>query len=103
MLSSAGHAGAPAGGIDYRSVVSSGRELAKWAEYGQAKWGDIALAKYLHLTHREILSFSMHPGEYAPVHAETGMVATNLASHLSLTAFILNYMPFLIVSPDRPR
>jgi NAD(P)-dependent dehydrogenase (short-subunit alcohol dehydrogenase family) len=85
LLSSAGHAAAPRGGVDYRSVVRDPRdpndpknpvkgryEVAKWAEYGQAKWGDIALARYLHAkygpgsgrTGQELLCFSMHPGEF---------------------------------------
>ena len=90
LLSSAGHAAAPRGGVDYRSVVRDpadpndpknpvkGRyEVAKWAEYGQAKWGDIALARYLHAVYGpgstlssrrtgqgELLCFSMHPGEF---------------------------------------
>lgn len=80
LLSSAGHAAAPKGGVDYKSVVrDEGRdgrgrhELAKWPEYGQAKWGDIALARYLHANYGpgssrgELLCFSMHPGEQSHI------------------------------------
>lgn len=84
LLSSAGHAMAPKHGIDYKSVIrdpsdkvgTRGKyELDKWSEYGQAKWGDIALARYLHLVYGpgatlsrrvaegELLCYSIHPGE----------------------------------------
>lgn len=48
-------------------------ERMKWVEYGQSKWGDIALAKYLDWTYGpktdakqtggEIIAISLHPGE----------------------------------------
>jgi NAD(P)-dependent dehydrogenase (short-subunit alcohol dehydrogenase family) len=64
------------GGIDYRSVVKTttgegpgSNELNPWVDYGQTKWGDIALAKQLDKTHGpgaggDIISVSVHPGEF---------------------------------------
>ncbi|KAK6909679.1 hypothetical protein I203_103700 [Kwoniella mangroviensis CBS 8507] len=103
LTSSAGHGGAPKGGVDFRSVVrdtsdpiikdghqprQGKHEKMRWVEYGQSKWGDIALAKYLHNTYGRqgrLISVAVHPG----------MVATNLARHLSLTPSIIKYAPWL--------
>lgn len=74
--SSAGHAQAPAGGIDYKSVVKTttgtgpgSNELNIWVDYGQTKWGDIALAKQLDKMQGpraggDTISLSVHPGEF---------------------------------------
>ncbi|WWC89169.1 uncharacterized protein L201_004087 [Kwoniella dendrophila CBS 6074] len=104
LTSSAGHAGAPKGGIDFKSVVrdpSEGSistqnenpkqgksEKPKWVEYGQSKWGNIALAKYLYNEYGRkgrLISVAVHPG----------MIATNLAQHLSLTPYVIKYAPWL--------
>lgn len=83
---------APKGGVNYQSVVRDAAETTpldpknpkkgkyevdKWAEYGQAKWGDIALARYLHAVYGpeaasgmqsrrvgggQLLCYSIHPG-----------------------------------------
>lgn len=95
-LSSLGHESAPRGGIDYHSLIADPeilakiekgqdypavrgkKELDKWTEYGQSKWGDIALAKYLEsvygphaeegmqsrrVAEGELITFAVHPGE----------------------------------------
>jgi hypothetical protein len=84
LTSSAGHTGAPSCGVDYKSVVrdsdSSGRnEYNKWTEYFQSKWGNVAIARWVHWVHGpdegwrkagvvekksdgEIISISVHPG-----------------------------------------
>jgi retinol dehydrogenase-12 len=79
--SSAGHAQAPVGGIDYKSVVKTttgegpgSNELNIWVDYGQTKWGDIALAKQLDKMHGpraggDVISLSVHPGK--PVLSES--------------------------------
>jgi retinol dehydrogenase-12 len=73
--SSAGHAQAPSGGVDYKSVVKTAtgdgpgsNELNVWVDYGQSKWGDIALAKQVDKMHGprsggDIVSVSVHPGK----------------------------------------
>jgi retinol dehydrogenase-12 len=73
--SSAGHAQAPSGGVDYQSVIKTAtgdgpgsNELNVWVDYGQSKWGDIALAKQVDKMHGprsggNIISLSVHPGE----------------------------------------
>jgi NAD(P)-dependent dehydrogenase (short-subunit alcohol dehydrogenase family) len=73
--SSAGHAQAPSGGIDYQSVIKStsgegpgSNELNVWVDYGQSKWGDIALAKQVDKMQGpraggDIISLSVHPGK----------------------------------------
>lgn len=105
VSSSAGHLMAPTGGIDYLSMMRPApgspesprrRGLSPWTEYGQSKWGCIALARWLHWHHGpqqaattgtpEILSVSYHPG----------MVSSNLASHLPFTPFVLRHAPWLI-------
>ena len=75
--SSAGHAQAPAGGVDYKSVIKTtsgdgpgSNELNVWVDYGQSKWGDIALAKQLDKMNGpraggDLISVSVHPGEFA--------------------------------------
>lgn len=54
--------------------------LGEWAEYGESKWGDLALAKYVDEKYgprsgsdRPVVSIAIHPG----------LVRTNLWSHLS--------------------
>ncbi|RXK39295.1 hypothetical protein M231_03374 [Tremella mesenterica] len=104
VSSSVGHIGAPPGGVKYESVVRdhSGvdqtdageqvknpvpgkNELPIWVEYGQSKWGSIALAKWLHWHHG--------PGKMLIF---AGSVATNLAQHLSLTPVILRRAPWAV-------
>ncbi|WVR06888.1 hypothetical protein IAU60_003924 [Kwoniella sp. DSM 27419] len=105
FTSSAGHAMAPKNGVDYHSVIrasdesgadaSAGgkpkqgkNEYSKWIEYGQSKWGDVALARYLHNEYGRqgrLITASVHPG----------LVATNLADHLSMTTAILKWAPWL--------
>lgn len=118
FLSSAGHAQAPLGGVDYNSVVRNGEDSVQeardrqpnvWVDYGQSKWGDIALAKQLDKLHGpssggSIISISIHPGRCRllspsrPAHSYSpGMVATNLASHFSITAPLLRWLPWLVV------
>ena len=76
-LSSFGHLGAPKSGIDYTSLIRpSGASdadtfgLEIWTDYGQSKWGDIALAKYVDLHYGpgktkdgEIIATAIHPGK----------------------------------------
>lgn len=55
------------------SLTPAQYERMRWVEYGQSKWGDIALAKYLDWTYGprttakqsggEIIAISLHPGE----------------------------------------
>ncbi|OWT40496.1 putativepod-specific dehydrogenase SAC25 [Cryptococcus neoformans Bt1] len=97
LTSSAGHSMAPKGGVNFKSVVRdpsdtrSGRgkyELDKWIEYGQSKWGNIALAKYLEDTYGKegrLISVAVHPG----------VVATNLANHLPFVGIFYRWFPWL--------
>lgn len=92
---------APKGGIDYHSIKNGG--LPPTVEYGESKWGNIALAKALHVRYPDISSVALHPGRFpTPTCLTTGMVATNLTSHFSATAVVLDHLPWLIVS-DMPR
>ncbi|WWD22187.1 hypothetical protein CI109_106678 [Kwoniella shandongensis] len=103
LSSSAGHETAPPSGVDYTSVVRDpslskdttrlgrrgDRELGRWSEYGQAKWGNIALAKWLDYEYGvqgRLISAAVHPG----------LVATNLADHLSLAASLLKSLPWIV-------
>lgn len=93
LLSSAGHASAPKGGVDYktvmrpagddsdsddgdkslgrRAVAKPGGVFSKWVDYGQSKWGDIAMAEYINWHYGpgsgtkdgEIIATAVHPGE----------------------------------------
>ena len=73
---------APRGGVDYASAIkapagpygsSAYKGLSRWAEYGQSKWGCIALARWLNWHHGpqqaaatgspEIISVALHPGK----------------------------------------
>ncbi|WVQ82089.1 hypothetical protein IAT38_004217 [Cryptococcus sp. DSM 104549] len=106
LTSSAGHALAPKGGINYASVVRDPsdppaltpgskekpvrgkNELDKWTEYGQSKWGNVALAKWLWAHYGRqgrIIATAVHPG----------LVATNLASHFSLSGLVFGSAPWL--------
>jgi NAD(P)-dependent dehydrogenase (short-subunit alcohol dehydrogenase family) len=94
ITSSAGHTGAPTKGVDLASIkrlpstrtstdgqLTPGKnERAKWVEYGQSKWGNIACAKYLHARfgptlqmgvqkedEAELISVAVHPGESSNV------------------------------------
>lgn len=67
-------------------------EYSKWTEYGQSKWGDIALVRWLHWVYGpdeglkkevvqvekvgggEIISISIHPGEYFSSSATWGVL-----------------------------
>lgn len=95
--SSAGHATAPPRGFNPKSVVrdpslppaqkedppkKGAREYPKWVEYGQSKWGNIAVGRYLHWMYGpdegrakeeakaeregkgEIISIVVHPGGF---------------------------------------
>ncbi|GFZ46731.1 hypothetical protein JCM24511_03951 [Saitozyma sp. JCM 24511] len=109
-LSSAGHSAAPSGGVDYRSVVreagavtDSGNrprrgkyERMKWVEYGQSKWGDIALAKYLDWTYGPKTDAKQTGGEIIAISLHPGMVATNLFAHLPGAGFIQTHAPFIL-------
>ena len=100
VLSSAGHLGAPRHGFDYSALIADPEvlakiqqgddsyeprkgkhELSKTAEYGQAKWGDLVLSKYLEgvygpngdaalegrrVGEGELFNFSVHPGTSFP-------------------------------------
>jgi NAD(P)-dependent dehydrogenase (short-subunit alcohol dehydrogenase family) len=74
--SSAGHAQAPPGGVDYNSITKQGTELNPWTEYGQSKWGNIALAKQLDKLYGpqaggQMVALSVHPGtKYALIRAD---------------------------------
>nr|XP_018262805.1 pod-specific dehydrogenase [Kwoniella dejecticola CBS 10117]OBR84963.1 pod-specific dehydrogenase [Kwoniella dejecticola CBS 10117] len=104
LTSSAGHATAPKEGVDLRSVVSDpsdpvqqpgtkpkwGKyEKMRWVEYGQSKWGNIALSNYLHNEYGRqgrLISVAVHPG----------LVATNLGQHLPFEGFAKKYLPWLV-------
>lgn len=74
------------GGIAYDTLTrDSPRQLNRWQEYGESKWGDIALARYVNAHHgpgknadAEILAFSVHPGP----------VSSNLGNHIGLYGII---------------
>lgn len=96
-------------------------EKMKWVEYGQSKWGDVALARCLHWVYGpdegrekrkahirrvgkgEIISISIHPGGSTASRLKhdkltfTGMVAANLAQHISLTPYVLKWIPWAVV------
>lgn len=87
ILSSSGHSLAPKGGVDYGVLVrpaegdaTPARQLSPTVDYGMSKWGDIALAQYIHEHYGpgsgnkdgEILTSAIHPG----------VVKTNLSAHL---------------------
>ncbi|ODN81893.1 hypothetical protein L202_02242 [Cryptococcus amylolentus CBS 6039] len=92
-LSSVGHNFAPPGGIDYTSVSrhpddvanpdgspkKGKNELDRWPEYGQAKWGNIAIAKYLadRYDPKELIAVAVHPGS----------IATNLGNHIGIVGW----------------
>ncbi|ODN76944.1 hypothetical protein L202_05510 [Cryptococcus amylolentus CBS 6039] len=111
ITSSAGHGFAPPNGLDIpsltrspedpplpassSSIIKASRgkyELEKWAAYGQSKWGDIALARWLEDTYGKqgrLISVAVHPG----------LIASNLANHLPGVGFILKltaYAPWIV-------
>ncbi|WRT66530.1 uncharacterized protein IL334_003489 [Kwoniella shivajii] len=103
MTTSAGHAMAPSSGVDYKSVVRDSsdpitgedqdpkqgkNEYGSWVEYGQSKWGNIAISKYLHNAYGRqgrLISVAVHPG----------LVATNLASHFSLVPYLVKHVSWI--------
>ena len=137
VSSSAGHAAAPSGGFKPLSVardpppigdwrdktygaadgsVEYGvgqerrrgeHELMRWIEYGQSKWGGIALARWLHWTYgpsegREKQALAQDAGkdQVISIALHPGMISSNLAQHISLTPYVLKWAPWLIVSPS---
>lgn len=91
-LTSIAAARAPAGGIDYETVQKGGKYIDRWVEYGESKWGDIALAKYVDKHYGpksgadgEILATAVHPG----------LVASNLYQHIWLVDTVLGRAPWL--------
>jgi retinol dehydrogenase-12 len=91
-LASAAHSTAPTGGVDYESLKKGGKVLERWIEYGESKWGDIALAKWVDAHHGpksgstggEVLACAVHPG----------LVSTPLYTHVS-AASLLPYLPWV--------
>lgn len=93
VISSQGHIAAPPGGVHWDSLHRGGKVLDKWADYGQSKWGDLALSAHVarhygpgspNAANGAIISTGIHPG----------LVATNLGTHL--TAYtVMRYVPGL--------
>lgn len=81
VLSSQGHIAAPRGGVDYDSLTKGGKLLGKWADYGQSKWGDIALSNYV-AAHYGPGSPGAADGAVISTAIHPGLVATNLGAHL---------------------
>lgn len=93
-LSSVAHEFAPRGnhedgGIAYDALTrTSPRQLSRYDEYGESKWGNIALARWVdlhygpraprHTEDGEVLAFAVHPGP----------VSSNLGNHLGFYALI---------------
>lgn len=139
--SSTGHTLAPKGGFNPISVVrdpdskstpdhpiKGKNELGKWPEYGQSKWGNIAVARYVHWMYGpkegrekvqveservgegEVISISLHPGELFTAGVQSsddteipsGIIATNLGQHLPINRAAIKYTPWLVVSPMQP-
>jgi len=136
--SSAGHSLAPHPAFDPKQIVlnttSAGtaadskprrgeNEPDRWTAYGQSKWGNVALARYLHWRYgpesgrqkraltisdavsetAQIISIAVHPGmscfpAYQGSSLTAGLIATNLAQHMSLTPFIFKWIPWIRVS-----
>lgn len=95
MLSSAGHALAPlGGGIDYPSLQRNAKHIGAWAEYGESKWGDIALAKYVD-RHYGPRSEAAMTGEIVAIAVHPGLIASNLGRHISYFAWAYDF-PSLI-------
>jgi NAD(P)-dependent dehydrogenase (short-subunit alcohol dehydrogenase family) len=124
ITSSAGHATAPAEGVKFESVirdksvqpnqktaddkpVKGANELGKWPEYGQSKWGNIAVARYLHWLYgpsegrkKETVSLEKKAGngEIISIALHPGLIASGLGRHLSGTDFVFKWMPWIAVS-----
>jgi NAD(P)-dependent dehydrogenase (short-subunit alcohol dehydrogenase family) len=83
VSSSFAHGFAPRGGIDYASLRGTGK-LDRLAEYGESKWGGVALARYVDAHYGpgaadgEVLAYAVHPGH----------VASNLANHMGAAALL---------------
>ncbi|KAK1924081.1 putativepod-specific dehydrogenase SAC25 [Papiliotrema laurentii] len=112
-VSSAGHTAAPPGGFDAKSVVrdpslstdagADGKpqrgpnEHQKWVEYGQSKWGNVAIVRYLHWLYGPDAGRPKHDvkgeregeGEIISIALHPGIVATNLAQHMTISAYLL--------------
>ncbi|CAK9781928.1 NAD(P)-binding protein [Cutaneotrichosporon oleaginosum] len=77
------HRGGDDGGIAYDTLRGTGK-LDRIAEYGESKWGSVALARYVDAHYGpgtkdgEILSYAIHPGP----------VASNLGNHLGAVALL---------------
>lgn len=78
-LSSSAHMAAPPGGVDYGSLERGAPFLEKWAEYGESKWGNVALAKYVHRHYGPFTNAGS--GEVVSIAVHPGVVSTNLFMH----------------------
>ncbi|CAK9781090.1 NAD(P)-binding protein [Cutaneotrichosporon oleaginosum] len=85
-VASAAHVSAPPGGVDYAALDARAARDA-WLEYGESKWANIALAKYMHARWGPACADGVcgvpapGTGEIISVAVHPGIVATNLFMH----------------------
>lgn len=79
VLSSAGHAYTPVGGIQFDTLKSKAESMAGLTRYGQSKLANILFAKELARRYLQLTAVSVHPG----------LVNTNLPNKMNKENFLL--------------
>lgn len=72
VLTSAGAAMAPNGGIQFDSLKTKAEEMATWTRYGQSKLANALFARQLAREHPSWTTAAVHPG----------VISTNLGQHV---------------------
>jgi NAD(P)-dependent dehydrogenase (short-subunit alcohol dehydrogenase family) len=72
VLTSAGAAMAPTGGIQFDSLKTKAEEMATWTRYGQSKLANALFARQLAREHPSWTTAAVHPG----------VISTNLGQHV---------------------
>ncbi|GMK55504.1 hypothetical protein CspeluHIS016_0205600 [Cutaneotrichosporon spelunceum] len=90
-IASAAHITAPPGGVDY-AALDKGATRDALLEYGESKWGNVALAKYVHAhygpTCEDGVCSVPAPGEIFSIAVHPGIVSTNLFMHFQTAKWL---------------
>lgn len=80
VLSSAGMAMSPAGGIEFESLRTRAEHMSTWTRYGQSKLANALFARQLAREHPSWTTAAVHPG----------VIDTNLGQHVGRMHWVLS-------------
>lgn len=93
VLSSAGHAMAPTGGIAFDSLKTTGESMNTWYRYGQSKLANVLFAKELARRYPALTVASVHPGVIktnlgTPFQSTGSWIMTSIVAVFSMIASV---------------